>query len=158
MWTMDHDIDGANSQLEYQNALAAPRRGDRVKLATSVSWHTVNNLPRFCKSEAPISQYEDTHCRVIYRHFGNYVLMRVLIAVTEGGKACSYIVYLWQYKYEIREFRVHSVVEKDDLKDWKLLLGLIDTDAMGQSGLLSPPTPRSSVWERLVIFVDTMLF
>jgi hypothetical protein len=59
MWTMDDDIDGANSQLQYQNALAATRRGDRVKLATSISWHTVSNLPRFFKSEAPISQCED---------------------------------------------------------------------------------------------------
>jgi hypothetical protein len=29
----------------------------------------------------------------------------------------SSIVYLWQYEEEIREFHVHSLVEKDGLKD-----------------------------------------
>jgi hypothetical protein len=56
-------------------------------------------------------------------------------------KVCSYLVYLWQKEYEIREFKVHSVVEKDGLQDWKLLLGLTGTVAVGQVCL---PTSRST--------------
>jgi hypothetical protein len=52
-------------------------------------------------SRGIISRFCFTHCRVTYPHFGNDVLLRLLIAVTVGVKVCICFVYLWQYGYEI---------------------------------------------------------
>jgi hypothetical protein len=36
-------------------------RGDRVYLASRLSWHNVNISPRLCKSATPVGQYEELH-------------------------------------------------------------------------------------------------
>jgi hypothetical protein len=45
----------------FQVKAGIKSRGDKVQLATGVSWHTVNISPRFCKSAASLSQHEGLH-------------------------------------------------------------------------------------------------